>query len=386
MECEKIRHHLSGYIDGALDAETKALVQAHLSSCKDCKQALDSLQTLAQELGDMEYIKAPDDFLDQVHARMAKRFDLNAFIKTLFIPFSVRIPYRFATAAAMAVLIFFIIRTPELEKEMPAILTNQDEIYESTEVTDRDNRLGLSRVQEAQPPAPKKRRPIEHDLEEQIVPAHKKIESPKAELKQKKISTKPQFNRPSNISEPVTIKTESKFAIGKAVRPVEIVLLLRPKVSIHDEIPQHSYATDTMSAPEKGQSQGMRSSGAGRAAPMYSSRMLKKDSFEEEPSGSPTKEASKQIDTPVSEDLSYGNFHSKLTELISSIKGSISATEYDKGTGKAKFVNTEIPAEQYDVFCEKLLRLGALQSPPPAIEAEGLEPIRIRIHLVPTSR
>lgn len=381
MECEKIRRHLSEYIDGTLDAETMVRVQEHLSSCKHCEQALDSLQTLVQELGDMEHIKAPDDFLEQIHDRMAKRFDLSALMKTLLIPFRVRIPYRFATAAAMAVLIFFIIHTPEIEKEMPAILTNQGEIHESTEVTDRDDRLGLSRVKEAQPPAPIKRPPIEHDLEEQTVPAPKKITSSKVALKRKKIPAKPKFNEPASIGESETIKAESKFAIGKAVRPVEIVLLLRPKVSMRDEIPQ-SYATDTMSTPEEGQSQGLRSSGAGRAAPMYSSRIMKKDSLEKEPSGSPAEEEPKQIEAPVSGDLSHGNFHSSLTELISSIKGSISATEYDKETGRPKFVNAEIPAEQYGTLREKLLQFGTLQSPTPVIEAKGLEPIKICIHLI----
>ncbi len=381
MECEKIRHLLSGYIDGVLDAGPMALVREHLSSCKDCEQALGSLQTLVQELGDMEHIKAPDDFLDQVHARTAKRFNLSVLMKTLLIPFRVSLPYRFATAAAMAILIFIIIHTPEIEKEMPGIPT-RGERHEPTEVTDSDGLLGRSRVKEANPPGPIKRRPVGHDLEEQTVPASREITSPTVVLKQKKVAAKPKSNEPASIGEAVTIKTESKFAMGKAVIPVEIVLLLKPAVPMRNEFPQNSYATDTVPAPEKGQSQGLRSSGAGRAAPMYSSRIMKKDSSKEEPSGSPAEEALKQIETPVSGDLSRGSFHSSLTAVISSIQGSISSTEYDKETGKPKFVNTEIPAEQYGIFCERLLRFGALQSPPPAIEAGCLEPIRIRIHLV----
>jgi len=385
MECAKIRHLLSEYLDGTLDAGTMALVQEHLSSCNDCEQALDSLQTLVQELGNMEHLKAPDDFLEQIHARTAKRFDLSAWARAMLIPFRVRIPYRFATVAAMAILIFFIIHTPELEKEMPAIHI-PGERHEPTEVTDRDGPLGLPRVKKAQPPAPKKNQPIAHDLEEQTVLSPENITAPKVALKRKKILARTEFNKFSSIGEAETINAEVKFADGNALKPVEIVLFMKPDAPTRDVMPQSSDAMDTVSVPENGLSQRLSSSGAGKASPMYSSRMIKKDSFEEEPSGSSAEEeAMKQKEAPVSGDLSRGNVHSRITELINSINGSVLSTGYDKETGRPKFVNAEIPADQYGAFREKLLQFGTLQSPPPAIETGSLDPISIRIHLVHTS-
>ncbi len=382
MECEKIRNHLSEYMDGILDAETMSLIQEHVSSCKDCEQELDSLQTLVQELGNMEQKKAPDNFLEQIHARKAKRFDVNEWFRAMLMPFRVRIPYRFATVAAMALLIFFIIHTPELEKEMPPTHL-PGERHKSAEVTDHDGSLGLQRAKEAQPPAPKKIQPRAHDREEQTVTSPEKITSPKVALKRKIAPAKPEFNKPSSIGGALTIKAEKKFTSGNALKSIEIVLLMKPDVSTHDEIPEESsYTTDAVSAPEKGLSQRLRASGSGKAAPMPSSHMIRKDSLEEEPSGSPAEETMKQKKAPASGDLSRDNVHSSITALINSINGSILSTEYDEKTGRPKFVNAEIPAEQYGIFRKKLLQFGTLQSPTPVIVAKGTDPISIYIRLI----
>jgi len=68
--------------------------------------------------------------------------------------------------------------------------------------------------------------------------------------------------------------------------------------------------------------------------------------------------------------------------LITKVKGAALSTEYDKNTGKPKFLNVEIQAEQYELFYEKLQQLGTLQFLAPAIETKGLERIKIRIQLI----
>ena len=103
------------------------------------------------ELGDLEQVEAPKEFLEQVHARMAKRFDIRSLTRTLLIPFRINLPYRFTAAAAMAVLIFFIIHTPEIEKEMTEI-PKFGEFHEDGEGTDSDPIPGLSREEEAPTP------------------------------------------------------------------------------------------------------------------------------------------------------------------------------------------------------------------------------------------
>ncbi len=84
MECAEIKQHLSGYLDGVLDAQTIAIVDEHLSACKGCKQELESLHSLVKELGAMGPVKAPDDFLEKFHERLTSGFDLGGFIRKLF--------------------------------------------------------------------------------------------------------------------------------------------------------------------------------------------------------------------------------------------------------------------------------------------------------------
>ena len=169
MECVKIRLYFSEYLDGTLDEQIVNLVEDHVFTCRECRKVLSSLQSLVQDLGDLEQVKAPKEFLEQVHARMAKRFDIRSLIKTLFIPFRIKIPYQFAAAAAMAVLIFFIIHTPDIEKEMTGIPKLDEEEY---------------------------------------------------------------------LHEPGPVKAESKSSVGKAVKPVELALILISKIPKSNDIPR----------------------------------------------------------------------------------------------------------------------------------------------------
>jgi hypothetical protein len=106
MNCGDIRELLSQYVDGVLDGETKALVDEHLSTCKDCQEELASLKMLVNELGSLEPVVPPRDFLDQLHERMEQRSSFSKTLRTLFVPMRLKIPLEFAGAVAMAILVF----------------------------------------------------------------------------------------------------------------------------------------------------------------------------------------------------------------------------------------------------------------------------------------
>lgn len=106
MNCEEIKELLSEYVDGVLDAKTKALVDEHLSTCKGCEDELASLKVLVNELGSLESVAPPGDFLDQLHERMEQRSPFSKILRTLFVPMRIKIPLEFAGAAAMAILVF----------------------------------------------------------------------------------------------------------------------------------------------------------------------------------------------------------------------------------------------------------------------------------------
>ena len=118
MECAKIKELLSEYIDGTLDAQNKALVEAHLLACKNCKEELASLKVIIKELGSLESVEAPEDFLEKIHERIKPRFKLGKIIQTLFFPLRIKIPLQFATATVMAILIFSFLYIQQPEKQI----------------------------------------------------------------------------------------------------------------------------------------------------------------------------------------------------------------------------------------------------------------------------
>jgi len=106
MNCEKVKGLLSEYVDGVLDPKTKALVDEHLSACKDCQDELASLKALVNELGSLEPVAPPADFLDQLHERMEERSPFSRILRTLFVPMRLKIPLECAGAVAVAILVF----------------------------------------------------------------------------------------------------------------------------------------------------------------------------------------------------------------------------------------------------------------------------------------
>jgi len=121
MECKEIKERLSEYIDDALDREQQHLVEDHLTSCKACREELASLQSLINEIAASETVKAPDDFMETLHARMTPGFRFRKLLRTLFVPLRIKIPLELATAGALAVLVFFVVRAPVMQKEIMTV-------------------------------------------------------------------------------------------------------------------------------------------------------------------------------------------------------------------------------------------------------------------------
>lgn len=128
MECGKIRELLSEYVDDVLDPETKAVMDEHIFTCKDCQEELVSLKALVTELGSLESVEPPRDFMDQLHERMEKRSRFSEILRALFVPMRVKIPLEFAGAAAVAILVFSFLYTQKDQlklAEAPVILKNE---------------------------------------------------------------------------------------------------------------------------------------------------------------------------------------------------------------------------------------------------------------------
>lgn len=114
MECKESKELLSEYIDGLLDSGTRARVEEHLNACGGCRDELASLKTLVSELGSLDIVPAPEDFLRQIHERLDTPSRLSRILRTLFVPFRIKIPLEFAGAAVVALLLgfVFLVETP----------------------------------------------------------------------------------------------------------------------------------------------------------------------------------------------------------------------------------------------------------------------------------
>lgn len=347
MECAEIRPSLSEYLDSALDAQTMRLVEKHVLTCRKCKETLESLRSVVQELGDLHPVKPPEDFIEQLHDRMTKRFSLKELTMRLFVPFRIKIPLQFATAAAMAVLIFFIIHTPEIEKEM-ADIPKLKAIRERVEETDSMDVSKKLREKEALAPASEISPPGEPHSEKQLAASQKEA-VPKPPLKE-------------------------------TVKAIELVLLLKSEAPMPDDTLKRAHDMKDFQALEEGKTRGARSSGMGITAPAAKTPTMEGDSLGKDPSiGYLSEDGPETKDEPVLKVLSHDKMLSSVRELIYNVKGTVLSIEYDRNTDRPKSLATEIPAGQYGFFFEKLQQLGTLQTPTPAIDATGLEHIKIRI-------
>ncbi|RPJ23266.1 MAG: hypothetical protein EHM26_00220 [Desulfobacteraceae bacterium] len=108
-DCSEIRNLLSEYLDDALDAKAKALTDEHLRTCPACLEELDSLKALVKGIGSIGPVKAPPDFLAQLHQRMERPSKLSKMRDWLFYPLRVKIPLQLAGAAVTALIIFSIL-------------------------------------------------------------------------------------------------------------------------------------------------------------------------------------------------------------------------------------------------------------------------------------
>jgi len=120
MECSRSKELLSDYIDGILDARTKALLEEHLMVCKGCREDLGSLKALVQEMGSLESLEAPTDFLEKVHERIEQRSKFGQIMRRLFFPVRIKVPLELATVAAMAILILTVLNIQQPGKEETA--------------------------------------------------------------------------------------------------------------------------------------------------------------------------------------------------------------------------------------------------------------------------
>ncbi|WP_106791081.1 HEAT repeat domain-containing protein [Aquimarina sp. Aq78] len=73
MNCKDIQNQLIDYIDHNLDQETYQKVEVHIKSCKQCKTALQELQTVFEAIDNTSSQELPDQSLQMNFEKMLKK-------------------------------------------------------------------------------------------------------------------------------------------------------------------------------------------------------------------------------------------------------------------------------------------------------------------------
>ena len=127
MDCSEVRDNLSAYLDGVIDHESAVLIDDHLKDCEACRAELVSLRELVGELESLRSVRAPDDFLKQLHERIESESPFMRLMRTFFKPIKIKVPLEIATAAAVAVLVISVF---SIQQEKEKIISFPDTMEE----------------------------------------------------------------------------------------------------------------------------------------------------------------------------------------------------------------------------------------------------------------
>lgn len=322
MDCGEIKERLSAYVDDVLDAESKAVVEEHLSTCKDCQQELVSLKALVRELGSLEAVEPPKDFLDQIHERIEARSWFPKILRTLFVPMRVKIPLEFAGAVAVAILVFSVLHTQK-------------------------DQLRLAQA----PVGLKQERAGER------IAKKESLEKVPVRLKQEKAREKGTADTFGRVAKDEAHKPQLAYKAATAEQPpaereaIELALVMKKEIRPESLAP--GAAMEAAPAPKKKMS---RSLALPQAAPP----------------------AKPERDEEVDESLP------RLKRLIELVGGEVISVEYNEETNMLESIRAEIPAKQIDTFYNKLKAMGELQVPPEAVAGKAHEVLPVLIRLLPS--
>lgn len=338
MDCAAILELLSEYVDGTLDVQARKAVEKHIAVCKNCKQEFTSLLAVVEELGALEPVKPPEDFLEKIRGRMTPHSALNRIFHNLFVPFHIKIPLELAAAATVTILVVLVLNIQQPEIQKMKILT--DTTSQSMGEKPKADLIKPALKKQAEPPAT--------ILEE--APAKQPDSGSAMLLRRSRIKTAtPLIQRESKPSSSFMAKAESKHAAGKG-HPIELALVIK---------------TGAIGGAFK---PGI----AMQAVPLLDSQ---ESTVEKE--SAHTDSFKRKID--AREKARSTNLLARIKHIIDRAQGKILIVKYDRQTEQLQSIDAEIPAQSYESFCTQLTGLATFQNPPPDLADIDLETIRVRL-------
>ena len=70
LDCKNVWDCISGYLDDALPADVREIVQQHLDHCEICSAILDSARNIIILTADDQVFELPVGFSERLHARL----------------------------------------------------------------------------------------------------------------------------------------------------------------------------------------------------------------------------------------------------------------------------------------------------------------------------
>lgn len=116
MDHNGIRHKLSDYIDGAVTAEEKAGIEAHLKACAQCSTALDELRRTIEQIRLIEEAEPPAWMASKIMAQVREEAGQKKRVfRRLFSPLSIKLPLQTVAVLFLAVTAFYIYKNIQPE-------------------------------------------------------------------------------------------------------------------------------------------------------------------------------------------------------------------------------------------------------------------------------
>jgi len=117
MTCHESRERLSELLDEVLPARERALVDAHLADCPECRRELERLRATVSLLQRVEPVRAPAGFVDRVMVAVRPVPWYRRLAAWIFLPLSIKLPAEAAAMALVAILAVYLFqRDPELRR------------------------------------------------------------------------------------------------------------------------------------------------------------------------------------------------------------------------------------------------------------------------------
>jgi hypothetical protein len=381
MKCSEIKLLLSEHIDNTLNEHDRSKVDNHVKDCEKCKSEYISLKNMLDELGELPKAKAPDDFLESLHARIESGIDMNAIIKKLFVPFKIKVPMQLVTAAASAVLIIFIVNIFQQEKPISNLLYEQH--AEKLEDTIKpEETFGTSTSRQ-----PSRDKGI---LKRKIARApegtEKQTKKETAKTVVSKTAGKQSFSMDKSAPAPAKEETRAGYVEEKEVdEPIELALLLdskavfKPDTAIVKLMKKDQERIETASTSEAKKKISDHDLSSVKTPADTSSRApLPSRSITEQPADLDAAEGS------VSEDEPMQSTEERIKAIIQKSNGRIINVNYDEQTNLPASILVEIPSSQMNSFYLQLARIGRIKEPLPGIDESTTKPLRVNINLIST--